>query len=59
MIYFEVVEDIGDGYAAARKFRTYKEAMQYAEKNEGCMNGVDEVDTEGAGFFDTFNEDDE
>lgn len=59
MIYFEVVEDIGDGYACSRKFRTYKEAKQYAEKNEGCMNGVDEVDTEGAGFFYTFDDEDD
>lgn len=59
MIYFEVVEDIGDGYACSRKFRTREEAEQYAEENEGCMNGVDRMDTDSADFFDEVYEDEE
>lgn len=56
MIYYEVVEDIGDGYAAARKFRTEEEAELYAEQNEGCMNGVNRINTESADFFDEVEE---
>lgn len=51
MIYFEVVEDVGDGYAAARKFRTREEAEQYTLLWDGCSNGVDRVDTDSADFF--------
>jgi hypothetical protein len=51
MIYYEVVEDVGDGYAASRKFRTYTEAENYAEKYEGCMNGVTRIDTDASDFF--------
>lgn len=36
MIYYEVVEDIGDGYAYSRKFRTLEEAEAYVkEVNNG------------------------
>lgn len=51
MIYYEVVEDVGDGYAASRKFRTRDEAEQYTEENDGCMNGVDRIDTDSADFY--------
>ena len=51
MIYYEVVEDIGDGYACSRKFRTREDAEEYADFNEGCMNGVDRIDTEAQGFY--------
>jgi hypothetical protein len=51
MIYYEVVEDVGDGYACARKFRTREEAEDYAEKYEGCMNGVDRIDTDSNDFY--------
>ena len=51
MIYYEVVEDIGDGYAASRKFRTREEAEFYTEENEGCMNGVDMIDTDAPNFY--------
>lgn len=58
MIYYEVVEDVGDGYAASRKFRTYKEAEEYidsvnddAESDCSCMNGIDTIDTDQPGFY--------
>lgn len=51
MIYYEVVEDIGDGYACSRKFRTREEAEQYADDNDGCMNGVDYIDTDAPDFY--------
>lgn len=51
MIYYEVVEDVGDGYAASRKFRTRAEAEDYADNNEGCMNGVDRIDTDSRDFY--------
>lgn len=51
MIYWEVVEDVGDGYAVSRKFRNSWEADDYIAANEGCMNGVDCVDTEADDFF--------
>jgi hypothetical protein len=58
MIYFEVVEDVGDGYACSRKFRTREEAEDYEAYNEGCMNGVDRIDTDASDFFHV-EEDDE
>ena len=51
MIYYEVVEDVGDGYAACNRFRTYTEAENYAEKYEGCMNGVTRIDTDASDFY--------
>ncbi len=57
MIYYEVVEDIGDGYAANRRFRTNEEAEAYIElvNNEdsdcACLNGVDKIDTDSPDFF--------
>ncbi|MND47885.1 hypothetical protein D3C80_387900 [compost metagenome] len=52
MIYYEVVEDIGDGYAASRKFRTSEEADKFCEENfSRRMNGVDRIDTESDDFF--------
>ncbi|MNB97591.1 hypothetical protein D3C75_448220 [compost metagenome] len=57
MIYYEVVEDIGDGYACSRKFRTRDEAEDYAEKYEGCMNGVNKIDTDAIDFYTTVEDD--
>lgn len=63
MIYYEVVEDIGDGYACSRKFRTLEEADAYVEEvNNGdgectCMNGVDLIDTDSPYFY--YEEDNE
>lgn len=57
MIYYEVVEDVGDGYARSRKFRTREEAEQYADDNEGCMNGVDRIDTDSSDFYHVDEED--
>lgn len=57
MIYYEVVEDVGDGYAANRRFRTMVEAEAYVEKvNDSntdcaCMNGVDTIDTDSPNFY--------
>ena len=56
MIYYEVVEDVGDGYAACNRFRTYEEAEAYAEKWEGCMNGVTKIDTDAKDFYTTDEE---
>ena len=57
MIYYEVVEDIGDGYACSRKFRNREEAEQYADDNDGCMNGVDYIDTDSSDFYHVNEED--
>lgn len=57
MIYYEVVEDVGDGYACSRKFRTRFEAEEYADNNEGCMNGVDQIDTDAYDFYHQEEED--
>lgn len=58
MIYYEVVVDVGDGYAASHKFRTYEEAEEYVEfvNNDdesdcSCMNGIDTIDTDKPGFY--------
>lgn len=51
MIYYEVVEDVGDGYATGNRFRTFDEAEAYAEKYEGCMNGVSKIDTDALDFY--------
>lgn len=57
MIYYEVVEDVGDGYGATRRFQTQEEAEAYIEmvNNEGgecgCLNGVDKVDTDADDFY--------
>lgn len=62
MIYYEVVEDVGDGYAATRRFRTNKEAEEYIEfvNNEDsdccCVNGVDKIDTDKPGFYHIYEE---
>lgn len=57
MIYYEVVEDVGDGYAATRRFQTEREAEAYIEfvNNEEsecvCLNGVDKIDTDSKHFY--------
>ncbi len=52
MIWYEVVEDLGDGSSTTRRFRTYEEACEYEEKNlDYCYSGVDEVDTDSKWFF--------
>lgn len=62
MIYYEVVEDVGDGYAATRRFRTEAEAKEYIEfiNNEDdecvCLNGIDLIDTESGDFYHIYEE---
>jgi hypothetical protein len=52
MIWYEVVEDLGDGSSATRRFRTEEEAEEYLSENEEyCYSGVDKVDTDGKWFF--------
>lgn len=52
MIWYEVVEDLGDGSSAARRFRTKEEAEEYVSNNEDyCYSGVEEVNTEDKWFF--------
>jgi hypothetical protein len=57
MIYYEVVEDVGDGYAANRRFRTLEEAEAFVEMVNGsdgdcvCLNGVDTINTESSNFY--------
>ena len=58
MIYYEVVEDIGDGYDCSRKFRTRDEAEVYVDDHNGCMNGVDMIDTDASDFFHEEDEED-
>lgn len=57
MKWFEVVEDLGDGTSATRRFRTKEEAEKHVSMNEEwCYSGIDEVDTESPWFFDTVDE---
>jgi len=52
MIWYEVVEDLGDGSSATRRFRTFEEAEKYETENlEWCYSGIDEVDTDSKWFF--------
>ncbi len=52
MKWYEVVEDLGDGSSATRRFRSREAAEAYAYENqEWCYSGVDEVDTESEHFF--------
>jgi hypothetical protein len=52
MKWFEVVEELGDGYYALRRFKTKEAAEAYVDKNEEwCQNGFYEVDTESKYFY--------
>ena len=58
MIWWEIIEDLGDGSSATRRFRTKEEALKYESLNEEyCYSGIDEVDTESEWFFDEVQED--
>lgn len=60
MIYYEVVEDMGDGSNAVRKFKTAEEANLYCNLNEEwCYDGYDVVDTDSPNFFDTVEDEEE
>jgi hypothetical protein len=53
MKWFEVIEDLGDGSNATRRFKTEAEAIRYVEINEEwCYDGYDQVDTDSSQFFD-------
>lgn len=57
MIYFEVIEDLGDGSNATRRFKTREDAQKYVEQNEEwCYDGFDIVDTDSPLFFDSVEE---
>lgn len=57
MIYFEVIEDLGDGSNATRRFKTREDAQKYVEQNEEwCYDGFDIVDTDSPDFFDSVEE---
>lgn len=52
MKWYEVVEDLGDGSSATRRFETYSEAERYEERNDQyCYSGISEVDTESDWFY--------
>jgi len=54
MIWFEVVEDLGDGSSATRRFKTEEEASRYVTKNaEYCYSGYDKVNTDSEWFWHT------
>ncbi len=54
MIWYEVIEDMGDGSTVVRRFKTEAEASLYVEKNQDwCYDGYSEVDTESPYFWDT------
>lgn len=53
MIWYEVVEDLGDGSSATRRFKTEEEASLYVEKHEEwCRDGYYKVDTDSPYFWD-------
>ena len=52
MVWYEVVEDLGDGSSATRRFKTWEEADTYVESNISfCPSGWDEVSTESKYFW--------
>lgn len=52
MKWFEVIEDLGDGSSAIRRFRTEEGAELHIARNEDyCYNGYKEVDTDSKFFF--------
>ncbi len=52
MIWYEVVEDLGDGSITTRRFRTFEEAEKYETENlEWCYYGIDEVNTDDPNYF--------
>ena len=56
MIWFELIEDLGDGSSTTRRFKTLEEAEEYEKKNEEfCYSGIDVVDTDSKYFW--FQED--
>ena len=57
MIWYEVIEDLGDGSVAARRFRTMEAAKAFVElEEEWCFEGAREVDTDSDFFY--FEDDD-
>lgn len=57
MVWYEVIEDLGDGSSATRRFKTWEEADLYVEENiDYCPSGYDTVDTDSNYFW--YNNDD-
>ena len=52
MVWYEVIEDLGDGSSATRRFKTSEEADLYVEENiDYCPSGYDTVDTDSDYFW--------
>ena len=52
MVWYEVIEDLGDGSSATRRFKTWEEAEFYVEENiDYCPSGYDTVDTDSDYFW--------
>lgn len=51
MIWYEVIEDCGDGYSAVRRFKTEEEADSYCNDSAYCYNGWSRVNSESKWFF--------
>lgn len=57
MVWYEVIEDLGDGSSATRRFKTSEEADLYVEENiDYCHSGYDRIDTDSNYFW--YNNDD-
>ena len=57
MIWYEVIEDLGDGSCAVRRFKTWEEADFYLEENiDYCPSGYDTVDTDSNYFWHSNND---
>ena len=54
MVWYEVIEDMGDGSCATRRFKTWEEADFYLKENiDYCYSGYDIVDTDSDYFWHT------
>lgn len=57
MVWYEVIEDLGDGSSATRRFKTWEEADFYLKENiDYCYSGYDAVDTDSDYFWHTNND---
>lgn len=57
MKWYEVIEDLGDGSSATRRFRTEQEAEYYVDTDdEWCRDGYECVDTDSTYFWDEIEE---
>jgi hypothetical protein len=52
MIWYEVVEDLGDGSSTSRRFKTKEAAEKYEQEYiDYCYSGISEVDTDSKWFW--------